>query len=173
MLSSTIIAIGSLLGLALAAWGEGAPKLVDPHTTGSRLLLYRPGLLTYDNYGIEGYRPWPRNVLTRTANPVYDEFGQFLVNGVEVYRMQETRRLEKNPVSAFFEGSNHLKPANYDSYVNRLMVADDSYNAWHTRFIIGDRIRTHFSPLYLDLAALNGIRWDLANETQAFSVVSS
>ena len=173
MLRSTIIAFGSLLGLALAAWGEGAPKLVDPHTTGSRLLLYRPGLLTYDNYGIEGYRPWPRNVLTRTANPVYDEFGQFLVNGVEVYRMQETRRLEKNPVSAFFEGSNHLKPANYDSYVNRLMVADDSYNAWHTRFIIGDRIRTHFSPLYLDLAALNGIRWDLANETQAFTVVSS
>jgi hypothetical protein len=171
MLRKIFFSIGLTLSFAATTWSEGEPDLLDPHTTGSRLLLYRPGLLTYDNYGIEGYRPWPRNVLTRTANPVYDEFGQFLVNGVEVYRMEETRRFD-DPVNPF-SGSTVNKPGNYTNYMNRLMVADDSYNNWHTRFIIGDRIRTHFSPLVLDLAALNGIRWDVANEKHNFTLATS
>ena len=134
-------------------------------------MLYRPGLLTYDNYGLEGYRTWPRNVITRTANPVYDEFGDFLVNGVEVYHLRENRRFD-DPAQVF-SGSTIAKPNNYEGFLNRLMVADDSYNSWQTRLIIGDRIRTHFSPLILDLAALNGIRWDLANERHNFSVLAS
>ena len=134
-------------------------------------MLYRPGLLTYDNYGLEGYRTWPRNVITRTANPVYDEFGDFLVNGVEVYHLRENRRFD-DPAQVF-SGSIIAKPNNYEGFLNRLMVADDSYNSWQTRLIIGDRIRTHFSPLILDLAALNGIRWDLANERHNFSVLAS
>lgn len=160
------------LGLAGAGFAEGDARLVDPMATGARLLLYRPGILTYDNYGLEGYRPWPRNVLTRAANPIYDEFGHFLVNGIEVYQLQESRRFDEVEGGVFF-GSRVYKPAAYDSYTNRLMVADDSHNSWSTRLIIGDRIRTHFSPLVLDLAALNGVRWDLANPNHCFTLAAS
>ncbi len=164
----------ALIGVALLAGpalGEGEPRLLDPHSTGARLLLYRPGTLTYDNYGLEGYRPWPRNALTRTANPVYDEFGNFLVNGVEVYLLEENRRFDEIP--GVFFGSRISKPGTYDSYTNRLMVADDSYREWNTRLMVGDRIRTHFSPLVLDLAALNGVRWDLADRDQGFTLAIS
>ena len=166
------ISVSALIAaLATMVRGEGEPRLLEPHTTGARMMLYRPGLLTYDNYGLEGYRTWPRNVITRTANPVYDEFGDFLVNGVEVYHLRENRRFD-DPAQVF-SGSTIAKPNNYEGFLNRLMVADDSYNSWQTRLIIGDRIRTHFSPLILDLAALNGIRWDLANERHNFSVLAS
>ena len=164
-------ALALLLSIAAVAWGEGDPQLLDDRDTGARLLLHRPGVLTYDNYGIEGYRPWPRNVLTRGANPIYDEFGSFLVNGVDVYRLQESRRFDDAP--GVFVGSSISKPATYESYVNRLVVADDSYKNWQTRFIIGDRISTRFSPLFLDLASLNGIRWDLASQHHGFTVAGS
>ena len=170
MIRHTRYALALLLS-AVAAWGDADPQLLDARTTGSGLMLYRPGVLTYDNYGIEGYRPWPQNVLTRGANPIYDEFGKFLVNGVEVYRLQESRRFDDAP--GVFSGSTINKPGTYDSYVNRLVVADDSYKEWQTRLIIGDRISTHFSPLVLDQASLNGIRWDLASPSQGFTIAAS
>ncbi len=161
----------ALMTLGAAARGEVESGLLDPHDTGQRLMLYRPGVLNYENYGLEGYRTWPRNVLTRTANPIYDEFGEFLVNGVEVYRLQERRRFDEP--ATLFTGSVVAKPNNYQSFLNRLMVADDNYQEWQTRLIIGDRIRTHFSPLMLDLVALNGIRWDLTNQRHNFTMVAS
>ena len=167
----SLCTVAVVTALAPPVQGEGEPRLVEPHTTGARLMLYRPGLLTYDNYGLEGYRTWPRNVITRTANPIYDEFGDFLVNGVEVYRLQENRRFDEP--SQLFSGSNVAKPNNYEGFLNRLIVADDGYQSWQTRLIIGDRIRTHFSPLLLDLVALNGIRWDLANEDHGFTMIAS
>ena len=167
----SLCTVAVVTALATPVQGEGEPRLVEPHTTGARLMLYRPGLLTYDNYGLEGYRTWPRNVITRTANPIYDEFGDFLVNGVEVYRLQENRRFDEP--SQLFSGSNVAKPNNYEGFLNRLIVADDGYQSWQTRLIIGDRIRTHFSPLLLDLVALNGIRWDLANEDHGFTMIAS
>ena len=94
----SLFTFAAVAALATPAQGEGEPRLLEPHTTGARLMLYRPGLLTYDNYGMEGYRTWPRNVITRTANPIYDEFGDFLVNGVEVYRLGSLqRRLGERP----------------------------------------------------------------------------
>ncbi len=160
-----------LVALVGVARGEGDPELLEPHVTGRRLMLYHPGILTYDNYGLEGYRTWPRNVLTRTANPIYDEFGDFLVNGIEVYRLQEQRRFGQP--SQVFNGSIVNKTNNYDSFLNNLMVADDNYQTWQTRLIIGDRIRTHFSPLILDLAAFNGIRWDVASQNHGFTMLAS
>ena len=171
MSKRVVILLALLAGLPLPAYGEGDPRLLDPHTAGTRLLLYRPGPLTYDNYGLEGYRTWPRNLLTRTTNPIYDEFGGFLVNGVEAYRLQETRRFD-DPVQVF-TGSHLDKSSNYQAFLSRLMVADDSYKDWQTRLIIGDRIRTRFTPLVLDMAALNGVRWDLSNQHHGFTVVTS
>jgi len=113
----------ALIGVALLAGpalGEGEPRLLDPHSTGARLLLYRPGTLTYDNYGLEGYRPWPRNALTRTANPVYDEFGNFLVNGVEVYLLEENRRFAQGRAGKVFPTAEPVPLAILSCYDPRL-----------------------------------------------------
>ena len=51
-------------------------------------------------------------------------------------------------------------PLIYQNFVGRLVIGNDSYNTWSSRLIVGDRIRTKFSSLTLDLVALNGVRWD-------------
>jgi hypothetical protein len=116
-------------------------------------LLFREGE-KYENYAFESYRSYDSILFGRDRTPQFDALGQFVMNGINVFELQEFRSI--SPTS----GSIIRKPSRYGSYLNRLVVADDSYGGVTTRFIIGDRIRAKFTPLTLDLAAMNGIRLD-------------
>ncbi|MEW6754525.1 MAG: hypothetical protein AB1505_26615, partial [Candidatus Latescibacterota bacterium] len=116
-------------------------------------LLLRPGE-PYLNYAYESYRGYESVVFGRDRRPQFDNLGQFVMNGVSVFQLQEYRTI--SPVA----GSIIAKPSLYESYLNRLVVADDSYRGINSRLIIGDRIRAKFTSLTLDLAAMNGIRMD-------------
>jgi hypothetical protein len=107
-------------------------------------LLFREGE-KYENYAFESYRSYDSILFGRDRTPQFDALGQFVMNGINVFELQEFRS---------------ISPSRYGSYLNRLVVADDSYGGVTTRFIIGDRIRAKFTPLTLDLAAMNGIRLD-------------
>ncbi len=123
----------------------------------------------YDNYGEQGYRHYGRGVLGRSTRPLFDQLGDQLMNGVEIYSLRENRvGAELVP-----PGSRLNKHFFYYRYLNGLAIAQDSYNGWITRLLIGDRIRTHFTPLTLDLAALNGIRWDVEGSGHRLSLVTS
>ncbi len=129
-------------------------------------LLYRSGY-GYVNYGFEGYKRYGRGVFGRPTKPVYDEFGSFLTDGVEVFRLSETRTLDPNPGSAID------KDQLYSDFLSRLVFTGETFNSWSTKIIVGDYIRTKFSPLTLDLAALNGMRWDLESAKHKFSFLLS
>lgn len=116
-------------------------------------LLFKPGE-PYENYAYESYRSYESVVFGRDRRPQFDNLGQFVMNGVGVFELQEYRTI--SPVA----GSIISKPSLYESYLNRLVIADDSYGGVNSRLIIGDRIRAKFTPLTLDLAAMNGIRMD-------------
>ena len=116
-------------------------------------LLFRPGQ-PYVNYAYESYRAYDSILFGRDRTPQFDALGQFVMNGINVFEMQEFRSISPSP------GSIVRKPQLYGTYLNRLVVADDSYKGVTTRFIIGDRIRAKFTPLTLDLAAMNGMRLD-------------
>ena len=108
----------------------------------------------YRNYAYEGYRPYESLVFGRDRTPQFDNMGQFVMNGVNVFELQEFRTLQTTP------GSIIGKERQYGDFLNRLVVANDSYKGVDTRLIIGDRIRTKFTPLTLDVAAMNGLRVD-------------
>ena len=108
----------------------------------------------YRNYAYEGYRPYESLVFGRDRTPQFDNMGQFVMNGVNVFELQEFRTLQTTP------GSIIGKERQYGDFLNRLVIANDSYKGVDTRLIIGDRIRTKFTPLTLDLAAMNGLRVD-------------
>lgn len=116
-------------------------------------LLFRQGE-PYTNYAFEGYRAYESLIFGRTRSPQFDNLGQFIMNGVSVYELNEYRTI--NPVP----GSIITKPGVYESYLNRLVISGDNYSGVNTKLIIGDRIRAKFTPLTLDLAAMNGLRWD-------------
>ncbi|HCL30306.1 MAG TPA: hypothetical protein DIC52_17975 [Candidatus Latescibacteria bacterium] len=70
-------------------------------------------------------------------------------------------------------GSIVSKPRLFGSYLNRLVIADDSYKGTDSRFMIGDRIRTKFTSLTLDMAAMNGVRMDNRSEHVSLIMVAS
>ncbi len=108
----------------------------------------------YRNYAYEGYRPYESLVFGRDRTPQFDNMGQFVMSGVNVFELQEFRTLQTTP------GSIIGKERQYGDFLNRLVIANDSYKGVDTRLIVGDRIRTKFTPLTLDLAAMNGLRVD-------------
>lgn len=133
---------------------------------GPGLLLYRPGD-GYLTYSREAYKQWPRSYLVRPEDLVFDELGNFLLEGIEVFRLRESRTLDPEP------GSSISKSRYFGDYLSHLSVSSDTYGDFNTSFIVGDNIRTKFTSMTLDLAAMNGIRWDMKLPHAGFTLISS
>ena len=145
-----------ILILAILAWA--APALGQ--------LLY-DAADRYESYARQGYRTYNSGIFGQVTRNRYDDLGNFVLDGVRVFELEEGRT---NPPES---GSFIDKSRFYQQYLNRLLVAQDSYGNWSSRLIVGDRIRTKFTALTLDLVALNGARWDADVDGTQFSFVTS
>ncbi|PJA51871.1 MAG: hypothetical protein CO167_11680 [Candidatus Marinimicrobia bacterium CG_4_9_14_3_um_filter_48_9] len=116
----------------------------------------------YENYGIDGYENYAREIISRK---LYDNFGNFLVEGFPVYTLRH------NPIT--LDGSSLGKSRQYLIYFQNLIISQDKYKGFSSSFIIGDAVRTRFSPHILNLARFNGIRWDGYTGKNNFSMISS
>lgn len=121
----------------------------------------------YESYARQGYRAYNSGVFGQVTRNIYDDLGNLVLDGVGVFELDEGRT---NPPES---GSFVNKSRFYEQYLNRLLVAQDSYGNWASRLIVGDRIRTKFTSLTLDLVALNGARWDADVDGTLFSFVTS
>ena len=121
----------------------------------------------YESYARQGYRAYNSGIFGQVTRNMYDDLGNFVLDGVGVFELEEGRT---NPPES---GSFIDKSRFYQQYLNRLLVAQDSYGDWSSRLIVGDRIRTKFTALTLDLVALNGARWDADVDGAQFSFVTS
>ena len=117
-------------------------------------------MFSYGSSSVAGY-------YVEQKRSTYDPFGNYLVDGLEVFRLEEYR------TTAPHHGSLLYKSNLYGQLFQNLVIAQDDYRGWSSRFMVGDAIRTKFTPLTLDLARLNGVRWDAASRKNRFSVVSS
>ena len=129
-------------------------------------LLFRPGE-PYVNYAYESYWPYQTVLYGKDRTPQFDNLGQFVMRGATVFEFQQYQTIA--PAS----GSFLSKPRLYQDYLNRLVIADDSYKGVDTRLMIGDRIRAKFTPMTLDLAVMNGIRMDTRSERVSLVLVGS
>ena len=145
-----------------AAWG----LMTGGASPGEAQLLFKPGE-PYVNYAYEGYRSYQNLIFARDRRPAFDPLGQFVMNGTEVFKLQETRTLDPAP------GTLISKPRLYQSYLNRLLIADDAYGGTSSRLIIGDNVRTKFTSLTLDMAAMNGLRFDTSFEDASLILAAS
>ena len=155
----------ALFAALLAAAGAGHAQFLsqDPWS-GEREFLnkeYHPlWEERYENYSLNSYRDYGES---REA-PLYDPFGIYLVDGLEILRVQETRTL--NPIVS------SSASWNLGRFRNMVILRDD-YRGWGSRFMMGDLLDGHFSPLTLNLARLEGFRWDASSHRNRFSTVIS
>ncbi len=129
-------------------------------------LLFRPGE-PYVNYASESYWPYQTVLYGKDRTLQFDNLGQFVMRGATVFEFQQYQTIA--PTS----GSFLSKPRLYQDYLNRLVIANDSYRGVDTRLMIGDRIRAKFTPMTLDLAVMNGIRMDTRSESVSLVLVGS
>ena len=130
----------SLLSLVLLWPSGGEAQLVS-----RRSLLSRP-VPEYENYALQGYRRMGRQEFDRTTTLIFDDFGNLLMDGVELYRLSQSHPVFDDPTTEAREpGSRLQKSLLYHEYLARLVLAKDTYVGSNQRLIIGDRIRTRFS----------------------------
>jgi hypothetical protein len=129
-------------------------------------LLFKYGMDS-ENYGRSGYNRYGRSLISRSANPKYDEFGNYIFDGVRVFEWNEEKRSspsitsESNPRFSTLYKTNNVDEGEYfRQYLNNLVVVNENTKGFASRFIVGNEVRVKFSSLTLDNAAMNGIRWD-------------
>ena len=131
------------------------------------LLRFDPAL-QYENYAREGIKPYTAGPFSSYNRPQFDELGNYIIDGRQLFHLEE-RRGQARSAGSRLEKMTYA----YQSFTGRLVIGYDSYQDWASRLIVGDRIRTKFTSLTLDMVAMNGIRWDWdMNKTLATFITS-
>ncbi len=121
----------------------------------------------YANYSGRNYENYSVQFNKRK---IYDNFGNFLVDGLSVYELGESQSQFIDPVLG---GSNVQKSKYYNLWFNNLLIGSDQYGGFASRIMLGEAIRTKFTSLTLDKARFNGIRWDAATNKYRGSILAS
>ena len=174
---------------------EDRDRPEQPHLGPQRLLPGQPfvgrfGEMRYQNYGSAEYPRQPP--FTTTLRPFYSVLGDRLLYGSEAISWIERRgrgiergftsldevRFHGEAPEDFtdFVSVQNVERNLYASYrqlFNYVIVGTDGTDAWQSRIIYGDEIRTKFTPLTLKRANFNGLRLDLGTRRDAFSAVVS
>lgn len=122
------------------------------------------GVRSYINYGWVDFKNY------REIEPIfprYDDLGNFLLEGFNVYQWEEYRTISPLEGSIVFQGRM------YQDWFSHLIIANEQFDDWSTRLTAGSAIQTTFTPLTLDMARLNGVRFDLASSKHQFTAIAS
>ena len=109
--------------------------------------LERPPAHAYANYAESPFKPYRTRL---RLEPRYDFFGQYLGTGYRAFRMDE-QRPGKSVIT---------KDEIYRSTFQNLLVTRSSYGVFNAALTVGDEIRHTLTPLTMQRAAFNGVRWE-------------
>ena len=117
----------------------------------------------YENYSQMGYRDYG----AISDRPTYDPFGVYILDGVNILSMQQYRTLNPD------EGSRLYRSGGYFGQFRNLVIMQDQYRGWSSKFMVGTDVPARFSNLTLDVSILDGLRWDASAHKNRFSIVAS
>jgi len=190
-----LVKSSAILGITLLIFSQTAFGQIVERRYWSQTFLskeYRPRWYDpYENFGTYDLRKYPRprraeegipkeeyveNIVKRgQVTPVtYDQFGNFLLPGGEIYTMTWNRSKL---------GAEEWQDDRWANRVfNNLMISSDEFSNWQTKFIIarggrsgayGQGIRTYFTPSTLKQTNFGGFRWDASSRKNNVSIVAS
>jgi len=166
------------LALGLAAWVCPAASATGAQHSeavgGSRVaqhiptrqFLSRPSP-SYQNYAFHDYRLPETSFYARTN--YYGPMGDFLINGYDLYNWSEIRA---NSSTGQIPTSTVDKYGRFSAF-RYTAVAKESYKDWATALIVGDEIRTVFTPLTMRWSGVNGVRLDAMYRNTSMALFSS
>jgi hypothetical protein len=160
-----MVSLMGVCGTGLAQPPAEKISIGVPHHEPGREFIHRAPVL-YANYGQQDYRIPETSFYSRRN--YYGPLGNFLINGYDLYTWRETRS------STSSGGSNSYveKPGRFNLFKWNA-VASESYKGWATALVIGEEIRTVFTPLTLRQSGLNGVRLDAQTAHTRLSLVGS
>jgi hypothetical protein len=122
---------------------------------------------SYSNYAGRNYENYS---IQFNKRKIYDNYGNFLVDGLSVFEMGES---QSGDINATLGGSNMQKSKYYNLWFNNLIIASDVYGGFSSRIMLGEALRTKFTSLTLDKARFNGIRWDASTDRYRSTILAS
>jgi len=141
-------------------------------------LLFRPGL-EEENYAQTGYNRYGRTIVSRSSNPRYDYLGNYIMDGVQAFNWNE-QKINSRHVAGTVDMYSLLDKVNlvdtnpyFFEFFNGLVVLNETNRNFSSRLIIGQTMRTKFSPLTVDMLTLNGVRLDASVNDTFFSFFTS
>lgn len=151
-----------------ATFAQSVPDV--PLSLEARDFLFRPGP-TYRDYSFSDYVIPDSSRYSRVNH--YGPLGNFLIKGYDVYDWREVR------TNTFTdeEGSSRRLPlpaenrSRWDRF-ERNIVAKESHKGWAAGLILGNEIRTLFTPLTLRLAGFDGVRLDAETDHTRFTTIA-
>ena len=136
---------------------ESKPRPGVPTFLPAHLFVHRPGR-PYVNRAKTDYEIPDQTLLPPfDRRNYYGPLGHHLIYGYDVFR--GGRRALTFPLAKRQQRTLQTERALWAARPH--IVGFDSYNDWSARLIIGDEIRTFFTPLTLDMTGVNGIRLDV------------
>lgn len=136
---------------------------------------YRPRWYQpYENFGQYDLRKYPDyyqepSTGRQYLSPVtYDQFGNFLLPGGDIYYM----KWDQSRIGASVTTDASFIQY-YNSVFNNLMIASDEFSNWQTKFLIGSTLRAYFTPSTMKITRFNGIRWDASSRKNNVTLVAS
>ena len=145
-----------VLPLLLFASASGAFAPGQDHG----VFLQRPGTKAYRNYAEYSYRNY-RSALR--VNPRYNFLGDFLAEGFRAFRLDDQR-----PGRSLLS-----KDGVYRGMFNNLLIARNSYGRLNLALTVGDEVRTHLTPLTMQRAGFNGLRWEIEFANNRVTLLST
>ncbi len=129
----------------------------------------------YANWGESDY---PRLTgVTSNLRNVYSILGDPLVYGSESINWVESRGLGVQRFASgttLNEGGVHGESgASFRQLFNYVVVGTDGTDAWQSRIIYANEIRTRLTPLTFKMSNLNGLRVDVGTKLDGFSMMFS
>ena len=124
------------------------------------ILLQRPGMKAYRNYAEYSYRNYRS---TFRVNPRYSFLGDFLAEGFRAFRLDD-QRPGRSLVS---------KDGVYRGTFANLLIARNSYGRLNLALTVGDEVRTHLTPLTMQRAGFNGLRWEVEFANNRVTLLST
>ena len=122
--------------------------------------LQRPGMQAYRNYAEYSYHNY-RSLFR--VDPRYNFFGDFLAVGFRAFRLDD-----QNPGKSLIS-----KDGVYRAMFSNLLIARNSYGRLNLALTVGDEVRTHLTPLTLQRASFNGLRWEIEFANNRVTLLSS
>lgn len=117
----------------------------------------------YTNYAREQYQIY--NPVALEGTPYYDQYGQYVTRGWEIYRWTENYP-ESN-------GSNLYKDPKFSNWFRNVVIASSHTGQYHTSLMAGDGIRTSLTPLTFSKPRFDGVQWDFLSDKYGVTVLTS